>query len=392
MSSTTLGRRHIDPMNATHPSPTSRRLIESARAIAVDTFGASASMDHDGAFPVEALARMAQAGLLEASLPSALGGPFHQSSFDRAEFLATLLRIVGWGSLPLGRIYEGHVNALELIIAYGTPEQAGYYAGRAHEGALFGVWNTQAHDGVTLEERGENFVLDGSKIFASGAGHVDIPLITARSSQGQTLMIAPRSPFGLHADLGDWKAHGMRASASGRVNFTGVEIGADAIIGKDGDYLRQPMFAGGAWRFCAVQLGGIDRLLDVVRAHLRSAGRDADPYQMQRVGQAAILAETAQLWVDRAARHVECADLESDRLIAYVNLARLAVERAALDCLELVHRSIGLAGFQRTHPVEQLSRDLATYLRQPAPDKALADAANHVLQTSASSLDLWASS
>ena len=37
----------------------------------------------------------------------------------------------------------------------------------------------------------------------------------------------------------------------------------------------------------------------------------------------------------------------------------------------------GLACFLRTHPVERLSRDLATYLRQPAPDITLTDAAAH---------------
>jgi alkylation response protein AidB-like acyl-CoA dehydrogenase len=103
-----------------------------------------------------------------------------------------------------------------------------------------------------------------------------------------------------------------------------------------------------------------------------------------------VAAETAKLWVTRAAELAEQDDgRDPGQVIAYVNLARSAVERAGLDVLELVHRSVGLAGFLRTHPIERLSRDLATYLRQPAPDRALTTAAGYVLGRDTPSADLW---
>jgi hypothetical protein len=43
--------------------------------------------------------------------------------------------------------------------------------------------------------------------------------------------------------------------------------------------------------------------------------------------------------------------------------------------MRLVQRSLGLAAFLPDNPVERLLRDLAVYLRQPAPDAALADGA-----------------
>ena len=57
--------------------------------------------------------------------------------------------------------------------------------------------------------------------------------------------------------------------------------------------------------------------------------------------------------------------------------------------LELAQRSVGLQGFMRDHPLERMSRDLATYLRQPNPDKALTDAAAFVLASPAPMLNLW---
>ena len=79
--------------------------------------------------------------------------------------------------------------------------------------------------------------------------------------------------------------------------------------------------------------------------------------------------ETARLWVAQAATIAE-APLGSrapEQLVAYVNLARLAVEAAALDLMQLVQRSVGLQAFLRPNPIERISRDLATYLRQPGP-------------------------
>ena len=78
-----------------------------------------------------------------------------------------------------------------------------------------------------------------------------------------------------------------------------------------------------------------------------------------------------------------------ERVVAYINLVRLAVERAGLDVLQLAQRSVGLQGFLRGHPLERLSRDLATYLRQPGPDRALTSAASEILRSAGMAGDLW---
>jgi hypothetical protein len=57
--------------------------------------------------------------------------------------------------------------------------------------------------------------------------------------------------------------------------------------------------------------------------------------------------------------------------------------------MELVQRSVGLQSFMRPHPIERICRDLATYLRQPAPDRALASAANWMLGAGEDDVDIW---
>ena len=89
--------------------------------------------------------------------------------------------------------------------------------------------------------------------------------------------------------------------------------------------------------------------------------------------------ETAALWTRAAA---DCAESGSQPVcdqVSYVNLARIAVEHACLDALRLAQRSVGFGAFLTTNPLERLMRDLSTYLRQPAPDAVLTEAAQHGL-------------
>ena len=150
-------------------------------------------------------------------------------------------------------------------------------------------------------------------------------------------------------------------------------------------------FSLGALRFAAVQLGGMERLFDLLRRHLQETNRGQDPHQAARVGGAAMAIETAGLWVTQAAKIAEAPSglRPPEQLVAYVNLARLAVEAAALDLMPLVQRSVGLQAFLRPNPIERISRDLATYLRQPGPDRALTNAAAWILAQPACVQDLW---
>jgi alkylation response protein AidB-like acyl-CoA dehydrogenase len=365
-----------------------RRLLlqRLARDVAKKAFARAGKYDEDGAYPAADVVALHESGLLTAVLPVKLGG-----AGLTGLCLAEILRSIGSGSLPLGRLFEGHVNALELVLRYGDNRRVEPVAEEARAGKLFGVWNTDDPNGLRLIRRHGRSWLEGRKILASGAGHIQRPLVTATDENGRRLMVLPKLGAPDRADLSRWTAQGMRASATGTVDFTGTEIAPLEIVGNEGDYERQPGFSAGAWRFAAVHLGGMERLFDLLRRHLQETNRGQDPHQAARLGRAAMAIETARLWVAQAASITE-APLGSrapEQLVAYVNLARLAVEAAALDLMQLVQRSVGLQAFLRPNPIERISRDLATYLRQPGPDRALTDAATWKLTQPVGVQDLW---
>ena len=241
-----------------------RQLHRSAREVAETAFARAGNYDEDGAYPSADIAALNELGLLTAALPAEWGG-MGLTGLPLSE----ILRTIGSGSLPLGRLFEGHVNALELVRRYGNYQQVALVGEEARAGKLFGVWNTDDATGLRLARGHGRFWLEGRKVLASGAGHIERPLVTATDETGGRLMVLPKVNAVARADLSGWRAQGMRASATGAVDFTGVEIEPIEIVGNEGDYERQPWFSVGAWRFAAVHLGGMERLFDLLRRHLQ---------------------------------------------------------------------------------------------------------------------------
>lgn len=347
------------------------RVAEGARCRAV-------ARDIDGASLAEEIADCADAGLLLAPFPPAMGG---EGLGFGADPLHDVLVALGRGSLALGRLYEGHVNAVTLVRRYGSPANLDAMLAEARAGRPGGVWMA----GPPLRLEGDRIA--GHKLLASGCGLVRRPLVAADTEAGSQLLI----PFvdAARMDAAGWTAQGMRATATGTVGFAGIAVGADEIVGRPGDYLRSPYFRGGAWRVIAVQLGGVLGLMDVYRKQLAASVHREHPLQLARYGEALIAAETVRLWVRAAATSAEgggeparigAPTIDASTIDAYVDLARNAFEGAALKVIALAQKALGLNAFLRPNPVERIVRDLATYLRQPALDVSLMSAASFHLR------------
>ncbi len=329
----------------------------------------------EGAFPSALLDQLMQLRALSAALPVKNGGLGLHESFEGMRGLIDLLRISGRLSLSLGRCLEGHINVVRLVSLYGSDTQRNALAAFVKQGVLGGIWVTDGAQPVTLELTATGYQLKGAKGFCSGVRQVGMALITARNALGQDVMVLVTTDEPERIGKGPGHLTGMAGSGTGAYNFSGMEISPDAIIGRPGDYLRQPEFSAGAWRGSAVALGGMDVLVDLMRQELQARGRAENPHQQRRIGEALILRETASLWVHRAARAVYGTPAEPEECAAMVNLARIAVEQAGVQLITLVQQALGLSAFIHGKRVEQTLRDLATYLRQPAPDETLTEAA-----------------
>lgn len=310
--------------------------------------------------------------------PKALGGA---GLCEQARYndLCTILRLLGSADLSVARLFEGHINAVSLVARYGDQDQMQALAARVAMGGLSAVWGADDAKGLHVIN-GRKPVLQGRKILASGAGFVTDPIVTAKAGDGQVMCLLQLA-MDEKVDLSAWTAQGMRSTATGAIDLSGIIVTAENMIGVAGDFMRQPYFSGGAWRFCAAHVGATERLVDLFRDHLVTTARGEDPYQRQRLAQGIACAKTARFWVEEAARRLSAEEPDADNVVAFANLTRMVTERCALDVMETVQRGVGLSSFVRPHPIERISRDLATYLRQPVPDMAMSNGAKVFLSS-----------
>ena len=280
--------------------------------------------------------------------------------------LARRLYAAGRFDLPLGRLFEGHVDALQIITRYADTETATALHAKARAGACFGVWNAPLA-GKPLAFDGER--LAGGKAFASGAGLLTHALVSAdvADSDSKQLLVVDLDATPPTVDRDWWQVLGMQRSATHLVRWHDAPLGArDAVIGTPGDYEREPWLSAGALRFVAVQAGGIAGLFDGVRDHLVARGRAGDPHQAARLGRLYdVAASAADVCRDTAA---QLFDTPAASHPARVASARSRVLDAGEQALHLTQQSVGLSAFFETDPLCAQMADLMVYLRQPAPD------------------------
>lgn len=398
--SSAVASKTAEPSALRFTSP--ERLLATAVEISNEAALEAPLVDRIGGFPKKAFRDLAEAGFLVAPLASDLGGSGWGFESSQTALVLQILKQIGRGNLSLGRVYEGHVNGLQLVQTFGTREQISAFAADARSGKSFGVWNAESADGVKLHllENGR-YRIEGSKTFCSGCGYVERPFVNGALPDGTWQMcIVPMEKVKVDVDPSWWQPPGMRASASYKVDFSGVEIGPEKIISAPGDYFRQPWLTGGVVRFAAVQLGGAEALFDATRKFLQDMGRINHPHQQARLGKMAIALEQGNLWLQGAATQIEQysdvfgdmpdkARTDSAQLTSYCNMVRTAIEQVCMDMMQLSERCIGTQGLLPPHPMERIIRDLTLYLRQPAFDASLTDVGAYVLTEKRPASELW---
>ncbi|MDO9639904.1 MAG: acyl-CoA dehydrogenase family protein [Pseudotabrizicola sp.] len=293
---------------------------------------------------------------------------------------ATMLRRIGRASLSVGRIVEGHVNALRLIQLYGTSVQrqqamvAARGPAKDHGPTVFGVWGADGKPPVRVADMDTaTATLSGAKQFCSGIGLVSRAVIPVTTCDGVQLFLADVDEAA-RGDVSGWTVSGMRATASGRYDLTGV--GAQTL-GDPDDYLREPHFEGGIWRYCAVQCGGLEALAEQACQHIIARGQSEDPHQRARFARLVAHAHTARLWVDASCKRVEQGWQATG--VPQVLLAREAVEQACQAGIALTERIMGTAAFNAESDADRIRRDLGFFLRQANLDSKLDKAAEALL-------------
>lgn len=280
------------------------------------------------------------------------------------ELLSALLA-VGRTSIPLGRLAEGHVDAVRILAQ----------AGRGpHGGATYGVWASRSHaTGVRATPVDGGWVLDGTLRFASGVGIIERALLPVWLDEERSVLL-DLDVDGWRGDEDSWRTPAMADSRSLTVPVVGVPATADAQVGAEGFYLGRPGFFPGGVGVAAVWAGGAARVADLTARV--TAGAPPAPARTARWGRIRTELACAAALLDAAGRSLEASESDPDapargaggRGQELSTEVRAGVARATRAVLEECRTLAGPAGMAFDAELAQALADLELYVAQQNAD------------------------
>jgi alkylation response protein AidB-like acyl-CoA dehydrogenase len=234
------------------------------------------------------------------------------------------------------------------------------------------VWAAESSDDALIATRirGGAIILNGTKVWCSGAGFCTNALVTARLDDGRCgLFAVPVTEPAVKALPTTWWNVGMAGSDTRAVQFTNARAVA---VGDPDDYLTRPGLWHGAIGAAACWLGGARRVAEPL--YRCATSESADAYSLAHLG-----AVDAALAAGDAILTTAAAQIDSDpfdrsntaQLVA--RRARTVVEHAADEAITRTGRALGPGPLCQDGRHAQRVADLTIYIRQSHAERDLAE-------------------
>jgi alkylation response protein AidB-like acyl-CoA dehydrogenase len=284
-----------------------------------------------------------------------------------------LVRAVAAADASTARILDGHLNGVERL-ALGAPEELRETELElVREGELLlGVWGADPAQGEGAPARIERdapgaLVLRGVKTFCSGAGGVHRALVVALDDrQRRRLAYVDTSSGGLRIDRSWYRASGLRASESHRVEFDGAAV--LTVFGTENELAHEPWFSRDGVRTAATWAGIADAILHATVLQLRD--REPDEIQLHALGHMRIALGTIDRWLAHAGEQLSFSEnpggnTEEERKPGpLANECRGAITAAARTIAAQSARACGSRALVNGGPLDRARRDLDLFLLQ----------------------------
>jgi alkylation response protein AidB-like acyl-CoA dehydrogenase len=279
-------------------------------------------------------------------LPLPAGGRTHERFCRLAGVAGT--------DLSLGRVAEGHADALAILAE----------AGRAADpGAAYGVWAARSSAGdLAATPTPHGWRITGRKDFCSGAGWIDRGLVTADSPDGPRLFDIDLHQPAVAPVEGSWPAVGMAGSVSLTVAFESVCVPAAAAVGDPGFYTSRIGFWWGAAGVAACWWGGARALLHTVGDHLRT--RPAGDIELAAYGSAVARSQSMAETLAWAAGRIDRHPSDPARARHTARITREVVHDGAVAILASAAAAGGARPICLDDDQSRRSADLYAYLAQ----------------------------
>ena len=343
-----------------------------ARSFAMDKMAPHAgTWDDEKIFPVDVLREMAGLGFAGIYLQEEHGG----SALSRLD-AAIIFEALSAGCTSTAAFMTIHNMASWMIDSFGSAEQRAKYLPRLTSMELIASYCLtepgSGSDASAMRSRavrdGDDYVLNGSKAFISGAGVSDIYVAMVRTGddgpKGVSCFIIEKDTPGLSFGANE-KKMGWNSQPTAQVIFEDCRVPAENLIGAEGEGFKFAMMGldGGRLNIAACSLGTAQRAFDKALEYAQDReqfGQNIAAFQaiQFKLADMATDLEAARLMLYSAAKANDEARPEKTKKSA---MAKRFVTDTCFNVANEALQIHGGYGYLKDYEVERMVRDLRVH-------------------------------
>jgi len=323
--------------------------------------------EKNGIFPVEAVRKMGGLGLLGMMVPTEYGG-----SAAGAVSYCLALQEIAYACASTAVTMSVANLSTEPLLKFGNPAQKEKYLTRLASGEWLGCFAlTEPSAGsdpgglqIRAIDRGDHFLVNGTKIFITHGGYADLVNLIVRTGQDKgnkdlSAIIVEKGTPGFSVGSKEDKM-GLRASNTVELIFEDCRVPKENLLGKLGQGFKIAMTALDSGR-----IGIASQALGIARACLDEAVRYAK--ERRQFGRAISSFQAIQWMIADMATGIEAAHLltlsaahRKDQGVAFtreVSMAKLFSSEIANKVAYHALQIHGGYGYTKEFKIERLARD-----------------------------------
>lgn len=346
-----------------------KMLVEMARDFADNEITPiAAELDESESFPRALVNQMAELGLMGIPIPEELGG----AGMDTVAYAAAVMEIArADASVAITMAAHTSLGTSPILIA-GTDEQKQKYIPPLASGEMIGAFGlTEPEAGsdagatkTTAVKKGDEYVINGGKIFITNAGEAGIINLTSRIIEdgedlGVGAFIVPTDTSGMRLGPKE-KKMGWRASDTRQIFFEDMVVPAVNMLGTPGKGFKTFLktLTGGRISVAALSvgtaLGAYERALRYATER-KAFGKEIHEFQAvgNKLADMATDIEASKLLTFHAAWKKD----QGRGIIKEAAMAKLFASETAMRATTEAIQVLGGYGYVKEYDVERFFRD-----------------------------------
>lgn len=343
---------------------------DAARAFAQKAMAPHAAQwDAEHIFPVDVIREAGEMGFCGMYTPETHGG-MELSRLDTSVIVEELA-----AACPSTAAYITIHNMVSWMVAsFGQPDVADEIAPKLASGEWLGSYCLTepgaGSDAGSLRTRaikeGDEYIIEGSKMFISGAGSTHVLIVMARTgtqdegARGVSAFIVPADAAGIEYGKCEDKL-GWNSQPTRLVTFDKVRIPACNLLGKEGEGFKFAMkgLDGGRVNIATCSVGAAQAALTLARNYMherKQFGKELASFQALQFKLADMATEltAARQMVRLAAFKLDQADPEAT---LYCAMAKRFATDVCFNVIDEALQLHGGYGYIREYPLERYLRD-----------------------------------